>query len=375
MRRLISFRTIATALLLAPALAGCDGGGGPIDVGDRLSVDTEGRVERGSVLRVTVRRNGAEVAPGEYQLTVSPAAAAQVTGAEVKLLQSGAVTLSATMPGGLGAKELQVAAPPVVVFDRLLGGNRDIWRVALDGQELARLTDDPGDDQDPTVAAGKVVFVSYRAGNGELFSVPLSGGANTRLTNTLKNETAPSLSKDGTRLAYTFDGSGITKVWTAQANGSGAAKATPESFGSDFSIEASPSWAPSGDRLALVSTYDGTADVYDFSLSGTVAMIVGGRSTAEVEPAWSPDGQSVAFATNRDGNTELYLQRLGGTPQRLTTRDGTDALPAWTADGRIVYVAVEGGVARLRWMDPANPAATYPIDTGDGSATRPAVAQ
>lgn len=374
-----TLRTFVPAAALLLAASACDGGGGPIDVGERLSVEAAGRVERGGTLRLSVRQAGAELPAGSYQVSAEPAGAVEVLeGGTVKLLREGRVEVSVQAPGALGSVTLQVAVPPTVVFDRLVGGNREIWRVALDGGNLQRLTDDPGDDQDPTVGGGKVVFVSYRAGNGELYSVPLAGGATTRLTSTQKNETAPSLSRDGQRLAYTFDETGITKAWVADGEGRNPVRATPVSFGYDFAIEASPSWAPTGTRLALVSTTDGTADVYDVPSTGTPVLIAGGRSTAEVEPAWSADGTMVAFASNRDGagNTELYAARLSdGQVRRLTNRAGVDALPAWTPDGRIVYVEMEGGVSRLRWLDPADPAlASYAIPTGEGSASRPAVA-
>src|SRR5207244_8482241 len=68
-----------------------------------------------------------------------------------------------------------VTAPPVIVFDWLRNGNRDIYRATLDGTDLVRLTSDPGDDQHPTERGGTVAFTSYRDGNGELYAVPSIG--------------------------------------------------------------------------------------------------------------------------------------------------------------------------------------------------------
>src|SRR2546430_7036223 len=107
------------------------------------------------------------------------------------------VTLSVALVLGCTANEApRVAAPPVIVFDWLRNGNRDIYRAALDGKDTLRLTSDPGDDQHPTERAGIVVFTSYRDGNGELYAVPSTGGAERRLTNPPANETQPALSPD-----------------------------------------------------------------------------------------------------------------------------------------------------------------------------------
>src|SRR2546428_4595920 len=104
------------------------------------------------------------------------------------------VTLSVGLALGCSSSEApSVAAPPVIVFDWLRNGNRDIYRAALDGKDTLRLTSDPGDDQHPTERAGTVVFTSYRDGNGELYAVPATRGAERRLTTSAANETQPAL--------------------------------------------------------------------------------------------------------------------------------------------------------------------------------------
>lgn len=269
--------------------------------------------------------------------------------------------------------KVYVSAPvlPVVIFDHVEGGNRDIWRVALDGSDMVRLTTHGGDDQNPTYARGKVVFTSFRDGNAELYSVPVTGGTETRLTTTTANEIEPALSPDGTRLAYTNDVSGVNKLWLANGDGTGGARLSPVSFGFGGSIEAAPSWAPSGDRVAFVATNNGSSDIFDFTIPGTPTLIVGSDST-DIEPAWSPDGTRLAFASRREGDTELYMMTVA-TRQvtRLTFRAGTDSQPAWLSDGRLAFVAFTSGTPRLRWLDPANPAAVFDIPMPAGPAQRP----
>jgi TolB protein len=258
----------------------------------------------------------------------------------------------------------------VVVFDRLLNGNRDIWRVDLDGQNLAPVTTDPGDDQDPTVAQGTVVFVSYRSGNGDLWSVPLAGGANTRLTTTLRDETTPALSPDGQRLAYAYLESDVTKLYVANANGTNPQRAAP-TFGFDGSIETYPSWAP-GNALAFVATNGGTADIFE-TVGGAAPSLLAGGNTAEVEPAFSADGKTLAFVSNRTGSVEIFLMNVAArTVTQLTSGSGSKSQPGWTPDGRLVYVETVGGTTHLRWIDPADPATSFLIDTGSGTVGHPA---
>lgn len=362
----------AFAALLS--LAACDGGGGGgvANPPDPLVVAATGKLERGYTVSVAVTQDGQALAAGAYTLSVDPADAGTVQGASVTLLKSGGVTLTAAANGRTGKAQLTVASPPVVVFDRFSSGSRDIWRVDLDGQNLAQLTSDPGEDQDPTVAQGKVVWVSFRAGNGELYSTPLAGGATTRLTTTTVDESTPALSSDGARLAYSLVVGGVTKIYSASADGTGSARVTPADFGFDGAIETAPAWT-TGSKLAFVATANGSADIFQ-STPGAMPALLAGGNTAEVEPAWSPDGSTLAFVSNRGGTTEIYLLTVSsGAVTQLTSGAGTKAQPAWTPDGRLVYLETLNGT-RLRWVDPAQPATPHTIETGAGTVGHPAVA-
>jgi hypothetical protein len=339
-----------------------------------LDVQVAGRLERGSTVTVTVRNRGVVMDVDSVQLTVLPQGAAELLGGgRARLLATGPVQITAEGATRTGSATVTVAAPPVIVFDMLRDGNRDVWRVALDGGDLVRLTDHAADDSGPTVAQGKVTFTSYRTGNGELFSVPLAGGAATRLTTTSAAETAVAARPDGLRLAYASDASGVHKLWVANADGTGR-QAALSGFGYAGAIESSPSWAPSGNRLAFMSTAAGSADVWTVNLDGGAPTLLAGGTGAYVDPAWSPSGAHVAFSSTRDGSpAQIYLVEVAtGTITRLTTRAGTDGEPTWTPDGRLVYVAFDGAQAQLRWLDPASPATTYAIPTGTGTPRRPA---
>lgn len=339
-----------------------------------LVVQATGRRERGSALTLSVLRDGVQVSPGDVTWTASPAAAVEIAAdGTARLRATGTVTITAGVEHRSGQLVVDVAAPPTVVFDRVVNANRDIWRVALDGGELAAVTTHAGDDQDPTVANGTVVFTSFRGGSGDLYAVPLAGGTTRTVIAGAGNQTAAALTPNGQRVAYANDASGVAKIWTVHIDGTGAARATPVSFGFAGSPEAGPAWNRTGDRIAFVTALSGSSDIYSFAPGTQPTTLVGGAA-AEVEPAYSPDGTRVAFASNRDGDTEVYLFTIAtGAVVRLTNRVGSDAQPAWTADGRIVFVSVVDGVARLRWVDPANPAQLFDIDTGTGPARNPVV--
>jgi TolB protein len=329
---------------------------------------TGGRVERGSTIGVSVSNGTATVPLSQLAVSFSPAGAAEVVGDSVHLLKAGSLTVTVTQGGRTGSATVDVAAPPTVVFDRLLAGNRDIWRVDLDGQNLTQLTTNAGDDQQPTAAKGTVVFVSYRAGNAELYSVPLAGGSDTRLTSTAKDEGTPAFSRDGTKLAYSYTPTDVSKIFTATAT-AGSPQQQEPGTGAEV-IEVSPTWSPTG-ALAFVSTANGTADIFTSTGQGQQTLLVGGPN-AEVEPSWSPDGANVAFVSNRTGTVEIFLVNVASKAvTQLTSGAGTKSEPSWTPDGRLVYLETQGSTTRLRWIDPAAPAVVHLIDTGTGTVGHP----
>jgi TolB protein len=265
---------------------------------------------------------------------------------------------------------------PVIVFEWLRDGNRDIYRAGLDGRDTVRLTTDPGDDQHPTVGGPTVVFTSYGDGNGELYAVDAAGGPARRLTATTDNETEPALSRSGNELAFISDAGGTPKLWISSPDGGNPQRLVSGSFGFPGSPEVSPSWSPAGDRLVFVATPNGSADLFVVAAtpgSAPRALVTG--SGADLQPAWSPGGDDVAFVSDRDGDVELYLVSVeSGVVRRLTDRPGIDAEPAWLPDGRLVFTAWVDGTPRLRWLNPAGPAGAGDVNLAVEGAPRHAAA-
>jgi dipeptidyl aminopeptidase/acylaminoacyl peptidase len=371
MNRSTSVRAQARRLgCVAVLLAAC--GDSPTLREPDLVLNTAGRAERGLVLELAATAGGAAVPPGEIRWTVEPAEAAGLVGpSRLQLREAGTLTLRAAYGGRTAQIQVTVSMPPSIVFDwRALGAAADVYRAALDGRDMVRLTQNVWDDWDPTVAGGSLVFLSTRDGNYELYSVPLAGGVERRLTQTSANEITPALSPDGTRLLF---GRGTPpNLFLARTDATSPQPLAPSLGDAGVKIEASGAWSPTGDRVAFVSTAGGTADVYLWSPADTLTRVVAGAAY-DGDPAWSPDGSRIVFVTARDGNLELYTLTLtSGQLTRLTNSPGVDYFPTWLPDGRIVYVGSIGDTRRLFWLDPDRPAETHEIPLPAGEARNPA---
>ena len=144
----------------------------------------------------------------------------------------------------------------------------------------------------------------------------------------------PSMSPDGTRLAYTSQNEhGNADLWVANADGSGA------HFVYDSGqADSSPVWSPDGSKLAFethgpVGGVDGDIFVLDL-VTGAATQLTADPPTAPVHdegPSWSPDGTMIAFTSERaDANGDIWIVRSDGSaPQQLTRSSILDESPDW----------------------------------------------
>jgi Tol biopolymer transport system component len=365
---------ITLALLAAALLAACGSDGGPTSPAQSLA--TVGRLERGATVRL-VARDGA---PGSdsmvSSLTITPASAGAVTGNTIRLLQVGAATIGATASDGRTlSATITVAAPPTVFFDAIVAGNRDIYSVGLDGEELKRWTTAAAEEAHPSVAGGLLVFSSTRDGNNELYSLTTAaGGAEKRLTTTAVNESQPTLSAGGANLTYLSEAGGLPRVYVGTAALTSPARLSAASFGFGGSLELNPTWSPTGDRIALMSTANGRSNLFISSSTpgSTPAPIAGsGTSQTDVEPAWSPDGNQLAFASTRAGGTQLFLLDLRTSAVRqLAQATGTTGQPGWLPDGRLLFT-VFGAETTIWYLDPADTSPPVQIPTATRNPAHP----
>jgi dipeptidyl aminopeptidase/acylaminoacyl peptidase len=239
-----------------------------------------------------------------------------------------------------------------------------------------------------------VAFVLDRD-TSDIWIVPAAGGAPTRISAGRKlaafwEDDSPAWSPDGSRLAYSSDGS----VWVVPVGGG-----LPEEVGEG----SSPHWI-TDDELIMTMEVDeksrlvrtGVEDAWPRPVSGPEQNAVGARVFPEHakllftdyppsdrnscnvwihdlgsgkskqltdEPGMhdtgaclSPDGQTVAFVSERSGWYEIYLVDQGGTDLRaLTDASAGFSDLSWHPSGdRILAVRSKGGVDDLVFVDVSN---------------------
>jgi Tol biopolymer transport system component len=347
-----------------------------------LTIATQGRLERGATVQLQMMRNGTPVNTGDIiWSTRSPDRVRLVKPDTAVLTDTGDVTIAAHAGIGNTTITVHVAAPPVIVFamhDVGTGGalgDYDVYRASLDGSGLAQLTSGTSDNVEPTAASGVIVFTSYRDGYPALYRVSVNGGAESRLPGVSGSAFQPSLSPDGSHLAFIAPDSGLDKLWIGASDGSNAVRPTA-SFGSPSAEEASPSWAPAGDSVVFVNTTFGNAAIFGLATSTDSVWSFTDGTFTDVDPSWSPDGRSVAFASTRDGDLGIFVLAIAtGQVVRVSPQPSNAGQPCWLPDGRIVYTeessTSSGIISQLNWTDPSQPGVAHVIPTPAGNPENP----
>lgn len=227
----------------------------------------------------------------------------------------------------------------------------DLWLRDAAGRRWTRLTSGAAWDRQPAWSPDghTIVFVSDREGGSHLFRLALRGGAIERLTNDALPDAEPTITRDGSVVFVRGRGS-AARLWVRSPGGAEQRMTRAEM------PERWPVASPDGRRLAYVQVADGARRLRVRSVSAADSAHAGrsgrgGRGAAAnidsivvadrapERPTWSPDGTRLAFysATPRAG---IYVTPTGGTyVNAVALRRG---VPSWAPDGRTILLADRG---------------------------------
>lgn len=248
---------------------------------------------------------------------------------------------------GLVLPPVQAARPsPYVAFASNEAGTYDLYVVRLDGSGLRRLTTGAADETSPSWSPDghRIAFWSRSAGTSDLAVLDVRTGAVHLLSvasrpDNLHHVFAPSWSPRGDRILFESNrGGGDVELYTVRPDGTGLARVT-----SDGVLDSAPSWHPDG-RSFVFSQQGGDGatrfpELFRQWLDGRRAQLT--HDTAhDWEGRWSPNGRSLAFTSNRAGSFGIYVRRQDGRVSAVAApaSPATGFSPSWTPDGRaLVY--------------------------------------
>lgn len=221
------------------------------------------------------------------------------------------------------------------------GRNEDLYALDLDSEEVTRLTSYPGWDGRPSVSPDgtRVAFDRARGEQLDVHVLHLDGTGLDRITDHPVQDWDPDWSPDGRHLVFVSDRhdpfdpldperKGSTALFIVLADGSEG----PEQLTSFPSAQ--PAWSPDGERIAFAGRFDGNWDVWTVRPDGNGLARLTSDPGVDRHPAWSSDGSRIVF----ERGTEIAVMNRDGTGARtLTDWAGSDQMPAWGPGEQILF--------------------------------------
>ena len=269
-----------------------------------------------------------------------------------------------------------VDAQAQITFVSKREGNPEIYVMDADGDNQRRLTNNRDSDYAPSWSSDgkRIAFMSNRDGHvnvihgwptSEIYVMDADGGNLQNLTNNPNDDTSPSWSPDGKRIAFSsWDGKVINFVLDFEIYVMDADGGNLQNLTNNPNDDRSPSWSPDGERIVFSSKRAGhfkskfgiTSEIYMMDADGGNQQRLTENQKNDWNPSWSPDGERIAFASDRKGdfeNFEIYVMDAdGGNQQKLTNNRGDDTSPSWSPDGeRIAFSSKRDGNTDIYVMD------------------------
>jgi Tol biopolymer transport system component/DNA-binding winged helix-turn-helix (wHTH) protein len=233
----------------------------------------------------------------------------------------------------------------------------------LSVRRTTQVTTYPGLDIYPSLSpdGSSLAYSSDHEGNFEIYVKPLaSGGHEIKITSDGEQNSEPAWSPDGQYIAYHSGNRG--GIWVVPALGGSTRRLTQ--FGSK------PAWSRDGSIIAFQSEApsDLSSSAYGAVPPSTIWMVQsrGGQPTQLTQvgipagghnsPTWSPDGKRIVFLAYSTSNSEIWSVSVESKELKRLTSQQLFFDPIYAPDGEAVYcIGISRNMYGL-WRIPVSPA-------------------
>ena len=234
-----------------------------------------------------------------------------------------------------------------IAFHSNMDGDYEVFVVNSDGTGLTQLTDNQATDRDASISGdgSKIAFDSDVDGDSEIFVVNIDGTGLTQLTNNTTTDWLASINGDGTKIAYSgsFGGEpGSGDFFVVNSDVAGLTQLTP------CSPHSYPSISGDGSKIAFDGWGKGGWKIFVFNSDGTgLTQLTQDMVIDDYHASISGDGSKVACHSYdyMDGDCEIFVVNSDGTGlTQLTDNQATDVYPSISSDGtKIAYTSDVNG--------------------------------
>jgi Tol biopolymer transport system component len=211
-----------------------------------------------------------------------------------------------------------------------------------------------------------MTYMSYRGGSQSLWARDLRTGGEWLLTGNTAVVHGPSVSPDGSQVAYTRLDGERRSVYVASLEYS-SQYAPQQKICDDCGWMWG--WTPDGKALIFDTKYDSWDGKYSMGLRSlsTRDLRTGPIDEDMVQPVISGNGAWIAFwVSDKPGTRRIFISHFedgAGGPRiqpveawkALTPEGGSDSNPVWSPDGNVLYYVSTRDGWRCVWAQRLNP--------------------
>jgi Tol biopolymer transport system component len=230
----------------------------------------------------------------------------------------------------------ELLATPGILFQSSRTGGGDLYRMAPDGSGVVRVTSFVGPESSPAwswdhqrIAMVRMRLDASSVSHADIYFMNADGTGKhwARSLTSSFDITAPSWSKDGTRLAVQVLIGGIPRLALMDV-ATGNMKYVNVALGGP--IGGGPSFDPTGQRIVYAGQWADTLHMINTDGSGHKVIFAKNNVAS---PRFSPDGKRIVFGYSPPGEwSQIFVKSLvDGTVKRLTWSGGF--VPTWSPDG------------------------------------------
>jgi TolB protein len=198
-----------------------------------------------------------------------------------------------------------------------------------------------------SLLGSRIYFVSTRTGNDEIWVMDWDGNNQKQLTNLHSLTIMPTVSPDGSRVAFTSYAKGSPRIMIVNSE---TGRLLPF-YNQEASLNANPSFTPDGKQIYYSSTAAGMAQIFAASVNGQDFRRISHRSDIEMEPKVNPKNANILlFVSGAGGSEQIYSMNAEGSDvQRVTNGEGEASNPSWNPDGQHIAFSWTRGYAKGDW--------------------------
>jgi TolB protein len=231
---------------------------------------------------------------------------------------------------------------------------KEIWVMDPDGRNQRQVTHYNSQSIEPSISpdGSKIAFTSFAKGRPAIFVFSVNPVRDLRFYNQDASMNAqPSFTPDGKQIVYSSSAGGrCCRIFIAGLDGSGFRPLTSSSF-----IDTEPKVSPKGESIVFTSGRSGPEQIYMMNMDGADIQRLSDGTGEASNPSWNPDGLHLAFAWTRGyaaGKFNVFIMDVASRGYvQLTHDEGKNENPSWAPDGaHLAFMSNRNGREQIYTM-------------------------